>query len=124
MQRQGFGIAGDKVRSAALRPGMAQHALGDIQRQPFALRITPGQDTGEVARAAAQVQPALHRQFGRHARQQLRANTALQLGHRVIAGRRTGKGSGDLTLVRQRIGCAVHSRRRTRTHLRHHRPRG
>ncbi|MCY1295165.1 hypothetical protein D9M70_444940 [compost metagenome] len=112
LQGQALGVAGDEVPGAPQRPGMPQHAFGDVQRQAFGLRETRGQRPAEMPGTAAKVEPAQRRQLGRQARQQLAADRALQFGDAVVALRRAGEGGGDLALVRQEAGAEVCAQQR------------
>ncbi|MNC47100.1 hypothetical protein D3C75_961450 [compost metagenome] len=100
-QRQALGIAADELAGAAQRPGVAQHALGDVDGGALPCGEAFGQRAAEVPGAAAQIDPARRLQIGGQARQQLGADRALQLGDAVVAGRGAREGGGDLALVRQ-----------------------
>ena len=115
-QRQALGVAGDELLRTAQRPGMAQHALGDVQGDALGRGETLAEGAAEMPGAAAQVEPALRLERGRQARQQLVADTALQRRDAVVAVGRAGERRGDLALVRQAGGGL--GRR-----LSHHRPR-
>jgi len=78
---------------------MAQHALGDIQRHAIGVRKAVRQRTREIAGTAAQIEPASGAQAGGQPLDQGIADRALQLGDRIVAGRRAGKRRRDLALV-------------------------
>ena len=109
-QRQAFGVASYEIPRASLRPGMAQHSFGDIQCDTLGVHEAASQHAGEIAGAATQIEPAGDLQIGGQPRQQLVADLPLQGRDAVVAGRRAGKGRGDLALVRQQGGAVSHPR--------------
>jgi hypothetical protein len=56
-QRQLLGIASHMPGGTTLYPRVAEHAFGNVQCHTDAVRKTLGQNTAEVAGAAAQVEP-------------------------------------------------------------------